>query len=346
MLVTLSALIVAGAAPSFQQSAGPSQAADALAPVRQSAVAVTSRDSTRAWRSARRAQGDFESLRRRLLPHATLVGATGCDAVVGRYCFLQQVASDPPQEALEVVAARARLLTILDSLGAMIPGDRWILGQRVRYLIEAGRPQAADSLGVACAASATVRSTTSWCFALVGYTAQQYGKFPRADAAFSSGARRAARVGSQAIRGSRALRRTRRGTVSPRGRRAARLDDGRVLATRPTAVPDERERSAHGMSRAHHADVHRAGQPDDDGRLGARGRSRDGASLWPGALVHARRCAPWRDGAAADRRHPAPTGVQLLPRRARVRVAGSTDARGLGVSERGEQADLCAGLGD
>jgi hypothetical protein len=139
MLVTLSALIVAGAAPSFQQSAGPSQAADALAPVRPSAPAVTSRDSTRAWRVARRAQGDFESLRRRLLPHATLVGATGCDAVVGRYCFLQQVASDPPQEALEVVAARARLLTILDSLGAMIPGDRWILGQRVRYLIEAGR---------------------------------------------------------------------------------------------------------------------------------------------------------------------------------------------------------------
>jgi len=187
MLVTLSALIVAAAAPSFQQSAAPSQAAGALAPVRQSAppVGVTSRDSTRAWRSARRAQGDFESLRRQLLPHATLVGATGCDAVVGRYCFLQRVASDPPQEALEVVAARARLLAILDSLGAIIPGDRWILGQRVRYLIEAGRPQAADSLGVACAASATVRSTTSWCFALVGYTAQQYGKFPRADAAFS-----------------------------------------------------------------------------------------------------------------------------------------------------------------
>jgi hypothetical protein len=185
MLVTLSTLIVAGASPSFQQSAVPSQAADALAPVRQSAVAVTSRDSTRAWRSARRAQGDFESLRRQLLPHGTLVGAGGCDAVVGRYCFLQQVASDPPQEALEVVAARARLLTILDSLGAMIPGDRWILGQRVRYLIEAGRPQAADSLGVACAATATVRATTSWCFALVGYTAQQYGKFPRAAAAFS-----------------------------------------------------------------------------------------------------------------------------------------------------------------
>ena len=183
MLVTISALIVAGAMQAPRQSATPSDTGGA--PVRQSTPAVTSRDSTRALRFARRAQGDFESLRRRLLPHATLMAASGCDAVVGRYCFLQQVASDPPQEALEVVAARARLLTILDSLGAMIPGDRWILGQRVRYLIEAGHPQTADSLGVACAATATVRATTSWCFALVGYTAQQYGKFPRADAAFS-----------------------------------------------------------------------------------------------------------------------------------------------------------------
>ncbi len=206
MLVTLSALIVAAATPSFQQSAGTSEAAGALAPVRRSAVAVTSRDSTRAWRLARRAQGDFESLRRRLLPHATLVGATGCDAVVGRYCFLQQVASDPPQEALEVVAARARLLTILDSLGAMIPGDRWILGQRVRYLIEAGRPQAADSLGVACAASGDGPRDDE----LVFRARRLYGAAVRQISArrrrLLVGARRVARVGSRAMGGSRAAR--------------------------------------------------------------------------------------------------------------------------------------------
>ena len=68
----------------------------------------------------------------------------------------------------------------------MVPGDRWILGQKVRYLVEAGRPQAADSIGVACAARATVRATTSWCLALVGYTAQQFANYPRADAAFTS----------------------------------------------------------------------------------------------------------------------------------------------------------------
>ena len=62
------------------------------------AAAITSGDSVRALRLAHRAQSDFESLRRGLLPHETLVGVTGCDAVVGRYCYLQQVSSSAPRE--------------------------------------------------------------------------------------------------------------------------------------------------------------------------------------------------------------------------------------------------------
>ena len=186
MLVMVSAFIVAATMPALRQSAATSQAAGAPPHFRRSPLAITSRDSTRALRLAHRAQGDFEFLRRRLLPQGTLIGAGGCDAIVGRYCYLQQVSSAAPEEAPEVVAARARLLGVLDSLGAMVPGDRWILGQKVRYLIEAGRPQAADSLGIACAARATARETTSWCLALIGYTAQQFGDYQRADAAFTS----------------------------------------------------------------------------------------------------------------------------------------------------------------
>jgi hypothetical protein len=52
--------------------------------------------------------------------------------------------------------------------------------------MEAGRPQAADSVGVACAAGTTVPATVSWCLALSGYTAQQLGNYQRADAAFTS----------------------------------------------------------------------------------------------------------------------------------------------------------------
>ena len=186
MLVTLSAFIVAVTMPALRQSAPTSEAAGAPAPVRRPPVAVTRSDSIRALRLAHRAQGDFEFLRTRLLPRATLVGATGCDAVVGRYCYLQQVSSSAPTEDPSVVAARTQLLTLLDSLGAMVPGDRWIIGQKVRYLVEAGRPQAADSSGIACAARATVPATKSWCLALVGYTAQLFGKYSRADAAFTS----------------------------------------------------------------------------------------------------------------------------------------------------------------
>ena len=264
MLVTLSALIVAATMPSLQQSAATSEAADALAPVRRSPVAVTSRDSTRALRA--RASG---ARRLRIAAATTLaardVGRRHAAATPSSAATAISSRSRPiaPEEAPEVVAARARLLTILDSLGAMIPGDRWILGQKVRYLIEAGRPQAADSLGVACAASSDGPRDDELVFRarrLYGAAVRQLSARRRR---LHVGARRDARVGSLAMGGSRAASsEARRRTVSARGRRAARLDDGRVLATRPAAVPDERERSAHGVSRAHHADVHRAGQPD------------------------------------------------------------------------------------
>ena len=101
MLVTLSALIVAATMPMLQ-STGPSQAATP-APIRRSPLAITSRDSSRAVRLAHRVQGDFEHLRRRLLPRTPLGGAGGCDAVVGRYCYVQQVLPAAPDEAPEVV---------------------------------------------------------------------------------------------------------------------------------------------------------------------------------------------------------------------------------------------------
>lgn len=90
-----------------------------------------------------------------------------------------------PAEAPQVIAARTRLLKTLDSLGTIVPGDRWIVGQRLRYLLEAGRPFGADSAAVECAGRTSVPETISWCLALVGYTAQQLGDYSRADAAFT-----------------------------------------------------------------------------------------------------------------------------------------------------------------
>ena len=180
MLLTLSALIVV-TMPALFQGAGPTQAATVASP---SARALTSRDSTRALRFARKAQAEFETLRRRLLPYQPLEGGD-CDATVGRYCHRQEFAT-PPDDAPEVVAARTRLLKTLDSISALMPGDRWVVGQRVRYLMEARRPLVADSVAIACAARSGVTATSSWCLALIGYTAQQLGNYTRADAAFSS----------------------------------------------------------------------------------------------------------------------------------------------------------------
>jgi hypothetical protein len=177
MLVPFLAL-VAGA---FFQSAATSDAATPASPILRS---LTGRDSTRALRRARDAQGDFETFRRKLLPHEVLGRGGDCEAVVGRYCYRQQFTA-APKEAPEVVAARERLLTTLDSVGALLPGDRWVLGQRLRYLMEAGRPLAADSMAITCAAR-TGAETAAWCLALVGYTAQQLGNYPRAEAAYTS----------------------------------------------------------------------------------------------------------------------------------------------------------------
>jgi len=181
MLFTFSALIVGATSALFQSPVTSDSAAGAL-PVRRS---LSGRDSTRALRFAQRAQGDFEVARRRLLPYETLGGGAGCDATVGSYCYRQQFAT-PPAESPQIVAARTRLLKTLDSLGALIPEDRWIVGQRVRYLMEAGRPVVADSIAVKCAARSEAPATSGWCFALAGYVAQQLGNYPRADAAFSA----------------------------------------------------------------------------------------------------------------------------------------------------------------
>ena len=185
MPLTLSALIVAATMPSLMQSVANVQPTELRSAMLASPPSLSPKDSVRALKFARRAQGDFEVLRRRLLPiEDSPEGA--CDNVIGRYCYREQMGFGPPAEAPEVIGGRARLLTVLDSVGRLLPGDRWILGQKLRYFLEQGRLNTADSLAVGCAANTQVPSTSGWCLALVGYTAQERGDYKRADAAFSS----------------------------------------------------------------------------------------------------------------------------------------------------------------
>lgn len=142
------------------------------------------RDSARALRGARAAQADFERLRFRHLPWTQDGGSGGpCDERIGRFCFWHNDDEEdwsPPPEEERVRTGRERLLARLAEAAAVAPGDEWVAGQRVRYLLEAHRAEEAVAAAEAC------RSRGWWCAALVGYARHEAGDFARAEAAFET----------------------------------------------------------------------------------------------------------------------------------------------------------------
>jgi len=137
------------------------------------------RDSQALLRAARRAQGEFELTRRWHLPAAP--SASRCDELVGRFCYWHGDDRDqPPAEPERIGRARAALLDKLDSLAALLPGDAWIAGQRVRYLVESGRTEDAVHAAEAC------RAAGWWCWALGGLALHAAGDYPAADSAFDA----------------------------------------------------------------------------------------------------------------------------------------------------------------
>ncbi|MBL8959827.1 MAG: hypothetical protein JNJ98_08240, partial [Gemmatimonadetes bacterium] len=95
-------------------------------------------DSLAVRRSAARAQVEFEGQRRQRLPVGWGVGGR-CDVRVGRFCYWHDESLPRgPQEPATIPPLRAQLLTKLEDAAARLPGDPWIVGQRVRYLVESG----------------------------------------------------------------------------------------------------------------------------------------------------------------------------------------------------------------
>ena len=100
-------------------------------------------DSLAVLRSARRAQEAYETTRRYNLPEQFGNWGDACGERFGQICAWSQgsVADEtPPEEPWRIRQARARLLAALDQAIATSPGDEWIVGQRVRYLLEDGQP--------------------------------------------------------------------------------------------------------------------------------------------------------------------------------------------------------------
>jgi len=136
-------------------------------------------------KDARTAQAHFEGWRRRNLPWTHGEGGYACDNRVGRFCqWLAGEADtrDPIPDPPEVWRLREELLVELAIAAAIIPGDRWILGQRVFYLSEAGRWSEAADLVEDCGVS-----STWWCEVLLGFALHGDGEYGAAESAFNRG---------------------------------------------------------------------------------------------------------------------------------------------------------------
>ncbi len=142
-------------------------------------------DSSDLRSRARSAQARFERTRVRYAPmnHAGFGGV--CDERVGRMCLrLGGGSSDdwePPEEDPRVGEARETLLDILEGIAREIPGDRWVLGQRVTYLGEAERWDEALALVRDCAVAPDEQW---WCAALEGMSLHYLDRFEEAEQAF------------------------------------------------------------------------------------------------------------------------------------------------------------------
>jgi hypothetical protein len=141
-------------------------------------------DSSRTLRDARRAQQDFERFRHTRIPAQRPEPGRGarCDEPVGRLCLIHGDGSSerPPVGAAPrpVQEAMDNLLAGLEEAAATVPGDDWIAGQRVRYLLESGDVIGAVRVAEAC------QGTRWWCDALRGLTYHEEDAWVDAGEAF------------------------------------------------------------------------------------------------------------------------------------------------------------------
>ncbi|MHB8839660.1 MAG: hypothetical protein ACYC7F_12020, partial [Gemmatimonadaceae bacterium] len=128
--------------------------------------------------AARAAQRRFELLRRNNLPNAHSSRPGNCDEQVGRWCYWYDEKAPKAIELPVVAIGRDSLTRVLDSLAKVVPGNRWIAGQRVRYLAESGRYD--DAL----AAARQCQADGWWCGALAAFSLHMKGDYAAADSGF------------------------------------------------------------------------------------------------------------------------------------------------------------------
>lgn len=131
-------------------------------------------------RSVRSAQIWFERIHADSLPSAHSGRPSTCDEQVGNVCYwYDEKGPPPPREPASITRARDTLIAMLDSAAARTPGDRWTVEQRVRYLAEAGRFDAALTAAKECKVGGW------WCDVLGGFALHLLGRYAAADSAYS-----------------------------------------------------------------------------------------------------------------------------------------------------------------
>ena len=141
--------------------------------------AQTRIDSVRIAKRVRSLQASFERRRRQMLPTFYAGAAEHC-LIVGRFCEWHPNLKEDvvPEEGKNIVNARAQLLRELEKASSVLPGDDWIVGQRIRYLVE-GHDTSAVGVARSCPA------TKWWCDALLGLSLHVGGDYAAADSAFA-----------------------------------------------------------------------------------------------------------------------------------------------------------------
>jgi hypothetical protein len=141
-------------------------------------------DSASVLARARTAQASFERYRFQRLPRTHAGAPHGrCDETIGRFCFWfsdDEDGDEPPPEPPAIAERRRGLVESFAQAAATLPGDGWIAGQRVRYLLEAGDEDGALAAARAC------RAERWWCAALEGLALHEAQRFPDAEQAFDS----------------------------------------------------------------------------------------------------------------------------------------------------------------
>ncbi|MDR0787192.1 MAG: hypothetical protein LBG44_04945 [Gemmatimonadota bacterium] len=142
---------------------------------------ISPRDSINLLKAGRDDQAAFERIRRDHLGFTRGSSSTRCDERVGRFCLNRMGDSSNwiiPEEHTDVVKARADLITGLRMATELLPGDHWLVGERVAYLVEAREfTEAADAV-------THCRAEEWWCSALAGYVFHYAGQAARADSAY------------------------------------------------------------------------------------------------------------------------------------------------------------------